>query len=112
MDSIAWTADDARLLGQRIKGIREDRGLTQEKVAFAAGLTRAHYALLETGRSSSRREHTWANPKISTLAAIAAVLGTPMTNLYAFDAEPHREAVATARSILAPSTRRPSSAVS
>ncbi|MFT0137233.1 helix-turn-helix domain-containing protein, partial [Alcanivoracaceae bacterium MT1] len=54
MDSLAWTAEDARLLGDRIREHRRRQQLTQEQVAFAAGLTRAHYALLEAGQSSSR----------------------------------------------------------
>ncbi|MGO1317115.1 MULTISPECIES: helix-turn-helix transcriptional regulator [Microbacteriaceae] len=102
VDSLAWTADDARRLGSSIKRLREARGLTQEQVAYTAGLTRAHYALIETGQSSSRRAGTHANPKLSTVAAIAAVLDIPMTELYDFGAEPHSQAAQTARTILDP----------
>ena len=106
MDQIAWTNADARLLGSRIKAIREDQQLTQEQVAYASGLTRAHYALLETGQSSSRQSGTWANPKVSTVAAIASVLGVPMTQLYPFDGEPHEDATTTARIVLARNVNR------
>lgn len=100
MDSLAWTAEDARLLGDRIREHRRRQQLTQEQVAFAAGLTRAHYALLEAGQSSSRRPGTYAAPKITTIAAIAAVLDVPMTELFPFDEPPHEEAARTARAIL------------
>lgn len=100
MEDAAWTAADACVLGRRIKELREEQKLTQEDVAYAASLTRAHYALIESGSSSSRKHGTWARPKISTVAAIAAVLGVPMTDLFPFDRAPHPDATRTARAVL------------
>lgn len=49
-------------------------GLTQEDVAFAAGVSVRHYQELESGR---------LNPSYLTLTAVAAAIKVPLTDLVA-----------------------------
>ncbi|WP_313554606.1 helix-turn-helix domain-containing protein [Miniimonas arenae] len=72
--------DLALRLGRRLAGLRAATGLTQEQVAIAAGLNRNHYQLLESGLSD-RRKNTPANPRLSTLVALSAVLRTTVPEL-------------------------------
>jgi len=57
---------DAKRLGRNIKGLRQNRGISQEALANAAKLKLSNLAKLEGGFNS--------NPTLSTLAAIARVL--------------------------------------
>lgn len=65
----------AEALGQRLAELRQARGLTQENVAQAAGISRNHYQLLEYGLGQ-RGDRKPANPRLSTLIALSNVLGT------------------------------------
>lgn len=56
----------ATTLGEAIRALRLDRGLTQTQLAQAGGVHRSHLANLEVG--------TKANPGIRTIAAIARAL--------------------------------------
>ena len=70
----------AEALGRRLAELRQTRGLTQESVAHAAGISRNHYQLLESGlvqRGNSKP----ANPRLSTLIALSRVLGTSVPEL-------------------------------
>lgn len=77
----------AAALGRKLAVLREARGLTQEFVAHAAGMSRNHYQLLETGLSN-RKTKKPANPRLSTLIALSGVLGVGVPELVAtiFDA--------------------------
>ena len=70
----------ARALGRRLSDLRESRGLTQEVVAEAAGMSRNHYQLLENGLSNRRAKRP-ANPRLSTLVALSDVLGVSVPEL-------------------------------
>lgn len=70
----------AQALGRRLSNLREARGLTQEVVAEAAGMSRNHYQLLETGLSNRRTKRP-ANPRLSTLVALSDVLGVSVPEL-------------------------------
>lgn len=72
----------ADALAERLKALREQRGLTQEEVAHAAGINRNHYQLLESGLSD-RKKRTPANPRLSTLVRLSEVLGTEVPRLVA-----------------------------
>lgn len=67
-------------LGRHLEKLRAASGLTQEQVAQAAGLNRNHYQLLESGLSD-RKRNTPANPRLSTLMAVAAALGTSVPEI-------------------------------
>lgn len=62
-------------LGRNLKRLRSEAGLTQTDVARGAGITRAHYAALETGTSSNGGP---ANPRLSTLVSLSRALGTEL----------------------------------
>lgn len=73
-------AELARRLGRRLEDRRKDLGLSQEKAAHLAGLSRNHYQLLESGLSD-RAKNTPANPRLSTLLHLSRVLGCSVTEL-------------------------------
>lgn len=57
---------------------RERAGLSQEQVAYRAGLTRYTYQKYEKGASRPGRP---ANPTLRTVLAISQVLGMPLDDL-------------------------------
>lgn len=59
-------------LGSRIRSLREDKGLSQEKLGFAAERHRTYICDLEAGTR---------NPSIKTLYLIADALDTKMLDL-------------------------------
>ena len=67
-------SEGKQLLGARVRTLREAACLTQEALAGAAGIGRATMIRLENGKHA---------PKLSTLRAIAQVLGTPVEDLLA-----------------------------
>ncbi|MFF2087585.1 helix-turn-helix domain-containing protein [Nocardia sp. NPDC058176] len=68
------------ILGERLAALRAVRGLSQEEVAHAAGISRQHYQLLENGWGV-RSTKAPANPRLSTLIALSEVLGTSVPDL-------------------------------
>ena len=72
-------SEGKQLLGARVRTLREAAGLTQEALATAAGIGRATMIRLEN------RKHP---PKLSTLRAIAQVLGTTVEDLLAGPGKP------------------------
>jgi len=71
-------ASFVRDLGIELNRRRTSAGLSQERVAHAAGLTRGYYQQLERGSSRSGRI---ANPTIQTLIALAQVLNSRVEDL-------------------------------
>ncbi|MFH1407514.1 MAG: helix-turn-helix transcriptional regulator [Patescibacteria group bacterium] len=63
----------SKKLGQKIRKIRENKGLSQEKVALEANLNRAYIGYIERGER---------NPSIKTVSKIAKVLKTPLYELF------------------------------
>lgn len=59
-------------LGKAIRQLRTERGMTQEALAHAAGVTVGHLSMIERGHS---------NPTWATVKAIAAALDTPMIEI-------------------------------
>lgn len=55
-----------RRLGERVRGLRRARGLTQEALARSLGLSVAYVSLIERGGR---------NPPVTTVVAIAHALG-------------------------------------
>ncbi|MCD2499382.1 MULTISPECIES: helix-turn-helix domain-containing protein [Microbacterium] len=72
-----WT-QYARELGASIHRLRIARGLTQEQVAYAAGLTRYTFQKFEKGESMPG---TPANPALHNIMAIAQVLDVTLEEL-------------------------------
>lgn len=75
--SDSWTRY-VRELGVALSRARARRGLSQERVASAAGLSAFTYRKLEKGESNPG---TPANPRLRTLVALAEVLEIPVAAL-------------------------------
>lgn len=61
-------------LGPTIASLRYDRRMSLQKVADAAGLTKAHVWELEKGRSN--------NPSLTTIIGLGTALGVPPIDLF------------------------------
>ncbi len=59
-------------LGKAIRQLRDKRGMTQEALAHAAGVTVGHLSMIERGHS---------NPTWATVRAVAAALDVSMVEL-------------------------------
>ena len=59
-------------LGKAIRQLREERGMTQEALAHAAGVTVGHLSTIERGHS---------NPTWATVKAISAALDASLVEL-------------------------------
>ncbi|MFT3860100.1 helix-turn-helix domain-containing protein [Micropruina sp.] len=79
-----WSEPSAKQLGATLRRLREERGLSQESLAFRAGITKNQLQLIEAGRSSGRRDATGSsNPRLSTLVGLAEVLGLSVSRMLA-----------------------------
>ena len=76
MVSESWTQKQATEFAHTLRRLREDRGMTQEALAYASGLTKSAIQMLEAGRSSSRDANGTrpSNPRLSTVYALARAL--------------------------------------
>ncbi len=72
--------DIALAFAVRLRRRREEKELTQEKAAEAAGVSRNHYQLLESGLSD-RAKKSPANPRLSTLLELARALDCTVGDL-------------------------------
>ncbi len=70
--------DFARELGTRIRQLRLEKQLSQERLAYAAGITRYTYQKLEKGESTPGSP---ANPTLRTLMSLAQQLGVTLDEL-------------------------------
>lgn len=62
-----------RALGEAIRAIRRERGLTQEAFATEAGIDRSYYGALERGEF---------NMTVDTLVTVAHALGVPPSEVW------------------------------
>ncbi len=70
----------AKCLAHTIKRRRLQLGLTQEHVAYTAGIDRNHYQNIEAGISDRKTRYP-LNPQLLTLVKIANVLEIEVTEL-------------------------------
>lgn len=70
-------------LGKAIRQLRDKRGMTQEALAHAAGVTVGHLSMIERGHS---------NPTWATVKAIGLALEMPITELARLAAELEQKA--------------------
>ncbi|MFJ4225409.1 helix-turn-helix domain-containing protein [Microbacterium sp. NPDC089695] len=75
-------AEFAKGMGIRLHRFRIDRGLSQESVAYRAGLTRYTYQRYERGVSQSGQA---ANPSLRSLIALSQVLEIRLDELLPSD---------------------------
>lgn len=81
---MSWNRAGAKQLGATLRRLREAKGLSQEALAFRAGVTKNQVQLIEAGRSSGRKDADGpSNPRLSTLVGLAEVLGLPVSALLA-----------------------------
>jgi transcriptional regulator with XRE-family HTH domain len=73
----SWEAF-GREVGLNLLQARKARGLTQERVAHAAGITAGTYQKFERGES---RRGVPLNPRLATLIALSQVLGVSLHDL-------------------------------
>ena len=59
--------------GKRVRDLREARGLSQEELAFKAGMHRTYLGGIERGER---------NPSLKNIAAIAEALGVSLSELF------------------------------
>jgi len=78
----AWRAYAAEL-ATNLRRLRLSVSLSQEDVAYRAGLTRYTYQKYEKGESAPGRP---ANPTLRTLLAVSQVLQVPLADLLPRDA--------------------------
>ncbi|MEU5908917.1 helix-turn-helix transcriptional regulator, partial [Micromonospora sp. NPDC047467] len=67
-----WVIARRRAIGDRIRAVRLEANLTQERLAERADMDR---------QSLNRIEQGHASPKVDTLIRIAAALDTPLADL-------------------------------
>lgn len=72
-------SDIAVQMGQRIRQLRSDRQMSQEELAFKAGISPAHLGQIERATK---------NPTIDTISRIASALSVPITELFSDDNAP------------------------
>lgn len=65
---------DAELFGKRVRELREKRGLSQEKLAQAAGLTTSFVSTVEGGKKT---------PSLTTVLKLARGLKVDAADLFA-----------------------------
>ncbi|RYF40303.1 MAG: XRE family transcriptional regulator [Comamonadaceae bacterium] len=68
-----WDEAMAKRVGDRIRVLRAERSLSQETLAYRAGITKNQVQLIEAGRSAGRDTPGPSNPKLGTLVGIAQV---------------------------------------
>jgi transcriptional regulator with XRE-family HTH domain len=84
MLEVMWTTEQADRLGGALRELRRSVGLSQEALAYQAGITKNQLQLIEAGRSTGRREAAGpSNPRMATLAGLASVLGVSVAQLMA-----------------------------
>lgn len=77
-----WSAYVQRL-ATALRRVREEAGLSQEDVAYRAGLTRYTYQKYEKGESRPGRP---ANPTLRSILTLSQVLNVPLAHLLPDDA--------------------------
>ncbi|WP_404474152.1 helix-turn-helix domain-containing protein [Microbacterium aerolatum] len=77
-----WNEETAGQLGATLRRLRNESGLSQESLAYQAGITKNQLQLIEAGRSTGRKEGTGpSNPRMATLVGLADVLGISVARL-------------------------------
>jgi len=81
---VMWDDKSARQLGATLRRLRNARELSQESLAYQAGITKNQLQLIEAGRASGRKEEVGpSNPRMATLSGLASVLGVSVADVCA-----------------------------
>ena len=77
-----WDEASAKRFGATLRRLREQHDLSQESLAFQAGVTKNQVQLIEGGRASGRRDAFGpSNPRLSTLVGLADVLSMSVSDM-------------------------------
>lgn len=77
-----WDDKKAKKLGAVLQQLRHSSGLSQESLAYQAGITKNQLQLIEAGRSTGRKEGAGpSNPRMATLTGLAEILGVSVAHL-------------------------------
>lgn len=68
-------SDIAKIVGNRIRNLRVDQGLSQEELAYRAGVSPSHIGKLERGEK---------NPSLSSIDKITNALGITLEDLFKY----------------------------
>jgi len=82
---MAWDVETARAFGERVRVLRHSARLSQEALAYRAGITKNQVQLIEAGRGSARESGPISNPRMKTLFGLASALGVTPSELLAAD---------------------------
>lgn len=85
---MAWDVETARAFGQRVREFRLGAHLSQEGLAYRAGITKNQVQLIEAGRGSAREIGPPSNARMKTLFGLADALGVAPAELIAEAVEP------------------------
>ncbi|MGN0163704.1 MAG: helix-turn-helix domain-containing protein [Candidatus Ornithomonoglobus sp.] len=69
-------------MGKEIRKIRNSLGMSQEELAFKAGISAAHLGQIERAAK---------NPTVDTVAGIADALGVSLSELFSFSFDPDKK---------------------
>lgn len=83
---------DAKRVGRRLRQLREERQLTQEKLAYECGRAKSYVCEIESGKKV---------PSLALLAEFADRLGVPVFDLLVFPDDGQRERLIDATRALA-----------
>lgn len=75
------TAHVAAWFARWLRAHREEKGLTQEQLAHAAGLSRNQVQNLENNRNNSTTGRMTANPGLDTILALESAFGMELGDL-------------------------------
>lgn len=79
-----WSQEKAAELGAVLRRRRTERGLSQESLAYQAGITKNQLQLIESARSTGRKDSPGpSNPRMATLAGLAEALDVSLADLMA-----------------------------
>jgi len=73
---------DAKRVGRRLRQLREEQQLTQEKLAYECGHAKSYVCEIESGKKL---------PSLKALSEFASRLGVPVFDLLVFPGEGARE---------------------
>ena len=72
------TMDSKQLIGKRIKGLRQARGLSQATLAEKVGMSPKYLSSIERGKE---------NPTLDTFIRLSAALGVELAELFQYEHE-------------------------
>lgn len=84
LQPITWDTARAAAFANVVSRRRKANGLSQEKLAYKADISKNQVHLIESGRTSGRVESpVLANPKLTTLIGLANALDVTLSQMLA-----------------------------